>query len=198
MSLTPPASSPHFRIWEMRKQKVTQTLEKFSHESPVMTLLDLQDIGEEIRAILQFDTQTLVKLPGKDVELVGPVVTGLRYHHSFQSQAPIPWEVVTILFPMPVYHPNVNDNGGLCLGKPPANVPMDLILHMTWAALVLNTRLVTTTDWRVFNPEAAAYVRGHADRFPLTERGLLEPLPEKQGVSKTPIAKTPRHEETPS
>jgi hypothetical protein len=80
---------------------------------------------------------------------------------------------------MAVYHPNVNANGGLCLGKPPANVPMDLILHMTWAALVLNTRLVTTTDWRVFNPAAAAYVRSHKDKFPLTDRGLLEPLPTK-------------------
>jgi hypothetical protein len=154
-----------------------------------MVLLDMQDIGEEIRAILQFDTQTLVKRPGKEVRLIGPVVAGLRYHQSFQSQAPIPWEIVTILDPMPVYHPNVNPNGGLCLGKPPANVPMDLILHLTWAALVLNTRLVTTTDWRVFNPAAAAYVRAHADRFPLTERGLLEPRPEQPAAQSTSIDK---------
>lgn len=186
---TQPVATP--RIWTMRKQKNQATLEEFSKTSPVMTLIDFQDLGDEQRAIVQFDTQTLVKLPGKDVELIGPVVTGIRYHQSFQSQAPIPWEIVTLLYPMAVYHPNVNFNGGLCLGKPPANVPMDLILHMTWAALVLNTRLVTTTDWRVFNPAAAAYVRSHKDRFPLTERGLLEPLPPK------PIASNPDPNEEP-
>jgi len=173
-----PTESHLSRAWRMRKQKIEDTLELFAKDSPVMTLFERQDLGDEIRALVQFDTKTLVKIPGRDVELIGPVLAGLRYHQSFQSQAPIPWEVVTVLFPMPVYHPNVNQNGGLCLGKPPANVPMDLILHMTWAALVMNTRLVTTTDWRVFNPAAAAYVRSHADQFPLTERGLLEPLPE--------------------
>lgn len=167
------------RIWTMRKDKNRSTLEEFSKKSPVMSLIDFQDLGDEQRAIVQFETPTLVKLPGKDVELVGPVVVGLRYHQSFQSQAPIPWEIVTILYPMAVYHPNVNFNGGLCLGKAPANLPMDLILHMTWAAIVMNTRLVTTTDWRVFNPDAAAYVRSHKDQFPLCQRGLLEPLPTK-------------------
>ena len=183
MSNTPatPVQSP--RIWTMRKQKNLETLEQFSKTSPVMKLLDFEDLGDEQRAILQFETQTLVKLPGKDVELMGPVMVGLRYHQSFQSQAPIPWEIVTILYPMAVYHPNVNFNGGLCLGHPPANVPLELILHMTWAALVLNTRLVTTTDWRVFNPAAAAYVRSQKDKFPLTDRGLLEPLPPKQSSS---------------
>jgi len=167
-------SSPTTRIWNLRKDKIQRTLKTFAEDSPVMTLLEMHDIGDEIRAIVQFDTKTLVKPPGRDVERAGPVVTGIRYHQDFQSQAPTPWELVTVLFPMPVYHPNVNPNGGLCLGKPPANVPMDLILHTTWAGLVLNTRLVTTTDWRVFNPDAAAYVRSHSDQFPLTERGLLE------------------------
>ncbi len=182
MSNTPAASVESPRIWTMKKQKNKETLEQFSRTSPVMKWLDFEDLGDEQRVILQFETQTLVKLPGKDVELQGPVMVGLRYHQSFQSQAPIPWEIVTILYPMGVYHPNVNFNGGLCLGHPPANVPLELILHMTWAALVLNTRLVTTTDWRVFNPAAAAYVRSQKDKFPLTHRGLLEPLPPKQFV----------------
>ncbi len=179
MNETNPPHSPHSRIWEMRKEKLIETFETFSDISPVMWLMELQDLGDELRAIVEFHTKTLVKQPGKPPEFVGPVLTGIRYHQSFQSQAPVPWEIVTVLYPMPAFHPNINRNGGLCLGKPPANVPMDLILHLTWAALVLNTRLVTTTDWQVFNPEAAAYVRAHSDQFPLTERGLLEPLPDK-------------------
>jgi hypothetical protein len=180
----PPVPSP--RIWTMRKDKNRQTLEEFANKSPVMRLIDFEDLGDEQRAIVQFDTPTLVKLPGKDVERIGPVVTGIRYHQSFQSQAPIPWEIVTLLFPMAAYHPNINFNGGLCLGHPPANVPMDLILHMTWAALVFNTRLVTTTNWRVFNQAAAAYVRSRKDDFPLTDRGLLEPLPPKSPAAPKP------------
>lgn len=173
------ASNPPSRIWAIRKAKLIEALERFSSASPVMTLWDIEDVGEELRAVVQFDTDTLTKPAGQEVVLAGPVVTGIRYHQSFLSQPPIPWEIVTILMPMAIYHPNVNPNGGLCLGHPLAGVPMDLILHMTWAGLVMNTRLVTTTDWRVFNPAAAAYVRSHSHKFPLTERGLLEPLPAK-------------------
>lgn len=180
-----PMLSPQSRIWEMRKESIFKTLETFSQKSMVMNLLDAQDLGEEVRAIVEFDAKTLIKWPGKEVEMLGPVVTGIRYHQAFQSQAPIPWEIVTILFPMAVYHPNVNANGGLCLGHPLANVPMDLILHMTWAGLVLNTRIVNTIDWQVFNPAAAAYVRSHSNEFPLTDRGLLEPLPVKADPPKT-------------
>lgn len=166
--------SPYSRAWELRKEKIRETFKQFDEKSPVMHVLEIRDAGDEIGAFVQFDTKTLVKLPGGEVESVGPVLTGIRYHQSFQSKAPVPWEIVTVVFPMPVYHPNVNVGGGLCLGKPQANVPMDLILHTTWAAIVLNTRLVTTTNWRVFNPDAAAYVRSHTDQFPLTQRGLLE------------------------
>ena len=167
-------ASPPSRAWKLRKAKLLEDFKNFDQKSPVMHVLDLRDTGAAIEAFTQFDTKTLVKTQDGDVKLVGPVLTGIRYCESFLSKAPVPWEIVTVVFPMPVYHPNVNVGGGLCLGKPPANVPLDLILHMTWAALVMNTRLVTTTDWQVFNPEAAAYVRSHRDQFPLTERGLLE------------------------
>ncbi len=194
--------SPHSKAWSLRKEKILQVLGDFSQKSPAMSLLSFEDTGDEVRGIVQFETETLVKLPGQDVQLAGPVVAGIRYHHLFQSQAPVPWELVTILFPMAVYHPNVNAGGGLCLGHPAANVPMDLILHMTWAALVLNTRLVTTTDWNVFNREAAAFVRQHKGRFPLTERGLLEAVPLPAAVSQTavqnPTAPTPPKEEAQS
>ncbi len=182
-------TSSQSRVWQLRKEKIQEILKDFSQRSPVMSLLSLEDAGDEIRGVVQFETETLVKFPGREAALAGPVVAGIRYHALFQSQAPIPWEIVTLLFPMAIYHPNVSASCGLCLGHPTANVPMDLILHMTWAAIVLNTRLVTTTDWNVFNPQAAAYVRAHKDRFPLTDRGLLEPLPSrapKESIQKLP------------
>ena len=57
-----------------------------------------------------------------------------------------------------------------------ANLSMEVVLHQVWAALTFNMQLVTTEDWSVFNREAAAYVRSRVGEFPITPRGLLEPL----------------------
>ena len=162
------------RKWELRKDKFSQVLEQFDRDSPNMRLLAVEDAGDEVRAMVEFDTVTLVRPPGGNVQFRGPVLTGIRYHHRFLSIAPIPWEIVTILSPRAVFHPNVNEQNGLCLWHPQANIPLQQILHTTWAALVLNTRLVNTVDCQVFNHNAAAYVRAEHARFPLTERGLLE------------------------
>lgn len=167
-------SAVNDRVWNMRLDQIQRKLEQFNDGSRFMTVLGVETQDDEVRTVIQFDTPTLIKPPGKEVKFVGPVLVGLRYHKNFLSQAPIPWEIVSILQPPFIYHPNVNAAGGLCLGKPSANVPIDLILHTTWAALVLNTRLVTTVDWNVFNPAAAAYVRDHKDKFPLVPYGLLE------------------------
>ena len=168
------------RKWETRKNKLQLVLDNFSKKSPVFQVLWVEDRGDELRALVLFDTPTLVKQPGKDVELAGPVLAGIRYHQRFQSVAPAPWEIVTILKPAFVFHPNVNEVGSLCLGHPTANISLEQILHTTWAGLTLNTRLVTTEDWNVFNRAAAAYVRAQRDRFPLTPRGLLEQVEPKE------------------
>lgn len=169
-------NSQSSRAWDLRKVKLRRTLDDFAARSPNLKLHWSDDQGEELRAVVEFGTQTLVRFPGDDVRLAGPVVCGIRYHKDFLSLPPIPWEIVTILEPRFVYHPNVNPGGGICLGHPMPNITMEEILHTTWAGLVLNTRLVNTIDWQVFNRHAAAFIRSAAPgKFPLTHRGLMEP-----------------------
>lgn len=168
--------NPQDLKWSLRKKKITQVFEEFSATSPVFETLALEDRGDEIRAVAKFHTPTLVKRPGEEVTLEGPCVCGIRYHRKFQSEAPIPWEIVVIFEPMHIFHPNANPIQCLCLGHPMANVNMVTVLHQVWAALTFNMRLVTTEDWNVFNRRAAAYVRSRPQDFPLTMRGLLEPV----------------------
>jgi len=170
MKTQPPAD----RRWHMKKAKLRAVLQNFAARSPMMRLIAYNDLGEEIRAIVLFDTKTLVREPGGAVHLDGPVLAGIRYHQSFMSVAPIPWEIVTILSPPGVFHPNTHSGGGLCLGHPLPNISMEEILHTTWAAIVMNTKRLNVVDWQGFNPAAAAYVKAHLDQFPLTRRGLLE------------------------
>jgi hypothetical protein len=164
------------RPWELKKARHVRTIEGFASASPNLTLHHLEDSGEELRCVLQFETRTLVKPPGHKPFLVGPVIAGVRYHQEWLSRAPIPTEIVTILMPLGVFHPNVGPAGNLCLGHPGAGLTMEQILHSAWAALVFNMRIVNTIDWQAFNREAAEYVRNApAGTFPLTRRGLLEP-----------------------
>lgn len=162
------------RAWELRKTALRREMEELVARSPVLRLVEQADLGDEMRWLLRFDTETLVAPPGKPVRRAGPVTAGVRYAERHLSEAPVPWELVSLLDPLWVFHPNVNPAGALCLGHPPAGVPLAQVVHMTWAALVFNMRVVNTVEWEGMNPAAAAYVRAHRDTFPLTDRGLFE------------------------
>ena len=87
---------------------------------------------------------------------------GCRYHQRFLSEVPTPWEIVSILSPPFVFHPNINSAGALCLGHPPPAVRLQEIMHMTWAALVFNLRLADTVEWHGLNPQGGlAFVRAN-------------------------------------
>jgi hypothetical protein len=171
------------KIWTMKKQHLLRELDEVQKRSPVLRVMGTHDFGDELRVVALFETPTLTRAPDGVVRTEGPVTVGIRYHQRFLSEAPIPWELVTILMPRFPFHPNINLAGAMCLGHPPAGVSMKEILHMTWAGLVFNMRLMDAVDWHGLNPDAAVYVRANAERFPLTHRGLYEapePKPEKK------------------
>src|SRR5439155_6141503 len=136
----------------MRKAAFRRELAEFEAKSTVLRVVSAADLGDEFRCLLRFDTETLVAAPGGAVRRAGPVTAGVRYAERFLAEAPVPWELVSLLHPAWVFHPNVNPAGALCLGHPPPGVPLSLILHMTWAALVFNMRVVDTIDWHGMNP----------------------------------------------
>ena len=162
------------KIWDLKKRSLRQELEDVGRRSPVVQVVWVRDHGDELRAVVRLHTETLVRPPGGPVGRGGPVVLGLRYHRRFLAEAPVPWEIVTVLAPSFPFHPNINPAGALCLGHPPPGISLTQILHMAWAAVVFNLRLVNTVDWQGLNPEAAAYVRAHKEDFPLTPMGLFE------------------------
>lgn len=171
----PPAAGPAASAaWTHKLAKIEAVVGRVC-AGPNVTLIGQERRAAEFRAVLQFATPTLVRLPGAAPSLAGPVVVGLRYHERWLSHAPVSWEVATILSPVHVFHPSINPGGGLCLGHLAAGFSMEEVLHLTWAAIVFNTRIVNTVDWQVFRPEAAAFIRAHRDQFPITRRGLLEP-----------------------
>ncbi len=124
--------------------------------------------------MVAFDTKTLVADGNGTIRREGPVVLGIRYHERFLSEAPHPMELVTVLQPNDVFHPNCAGSGAFCLGHPAAGISLEWILHQLWAGLTFNMKAVNTRPGEIVNPEAAVYVRANAHQFPITKRGLFE------------------------
>jgi hypothetical protein len=163
------------RIWEQKKRSLEQVLREFAEKSPVLSVISTHDGGPEWRAVIMLDVQTLVKSPRGEVQRIGPVVAGIRYHERFTAEAPHPMEIVTILEPWRPFHPNIDSfSGAMCLGAPSAGIPLGLILHQTWHGLMFNMKAVNTRFGHVVNPFAAEYVRANAHLFPITRKGLFE------------------------
>jgi hypothetical protein len=170
----------HGLIWDRKKKALRAELDEFARRSPILSVKWFEDCGDEVRALLGFDTQTLVKSPGGHVQTCGPVLVGCRYHARFLGEAPVPYELISILEPRFVFLPNASPAGALCLGHPGPGISLMEILHLTWAALTVNLRVTDLVTWHALNVEAAAFVRANQERFPLTERGLLEaPAPRR-------------------
>jgi hypothetical protein len=164
-------------IWEKKLPSIIAELRRYERISRVLQLCGLQEFPDELRAVVQLDTVTLVRAANGQIGVAGPVIAGIRYHESFLSTAPHPMEIATILDPPGVHHPNLGRSGGVCLGKPIVGVSMESILNQLWAAVTFNMTIVNTISGDVVNAEAADFVRANAHRFPLCREGLLEAEP---------------------
>jgi hypothetical protein len=164
-------------IWTRKLPTIIAELRRYERISRVLQVYGIQEFPDEMRAVVRFDTPTLVRAPTGQIGLAGPVVAGIRYHQSFLSTAPHPMEIATILDPRGVHHPNLGRSGGVCLGKPVIALSMESILNQLWAAVNFNMSIVNTVSGQVVNAEAADFVRANAHRFPLRHEGLLEAEP---------------------
>jgi hypothetical protein len=161
------------RIWQERKRANERIVRDYAARSPVMQCLHCMDCGAEWTAIVAFNTKTLVE-HGGTIRREGPVVLCIRYHELFLSEAPHPMELVAVLAPHGIFHPNCGSSGGLCLGHPPAGISLESILHQVWAGLMFNMKAVNTRPGQIVNAEAATYVRANTHNFPISRRGLFE------------------------
>jgi hypothetical protein len=137
--------------------------------------VEAQETADEYRSIWLLAIRTLVQRSDGTVTSRGPVLVGLRYHESFLAEAPDPCEILSVLLPPRLYHPNATPGGVFCLGRPAPGLSLEFILSQAWAGLSLNMRTVNTRSGDILNAEAAQFVRANASRFPLTQRGMFEP-----------------------
>ncbi len=171
MNVTP-SPSGQSRVWACKKQSIVADLRAAEAHSPVLDVLQLTVRPDEIRAVLGFGVPTLVAPERDEVRLEGPVIVGVRYNETFVTRPPVPWELVSILLPQKTFHANLHPSGGLCIGSPPAGISMESILHLTWAAITLQS--YNTIEWQGLNKSAADFIRRHASAFPIVGTGLNE------------------------
>lgn len=168
------------RIWQRKKASLEAAAKDFSKRSPVLELMQCDDLGDEWRSAWLVLVATLVRISGGKLGVVGPVALGIRYHESYLAEAPHPWEIATVIQPRGLYHPNAVASGAICIGRPEVGVSLEYILNQAWAALTFNMKSVNTRRGDILNPDAARFVRANAERFPLTEKGLFE-TPDEPG-----------------
>jgi len=161
------------RMFEIKKESLNRDLERYQ-QGKMLAALGCEATEQEWRAVVLFHTKTVVKARNGEVTTAGPVVCGIRYHERFLSEAPHPFEVVTILEPRGIFHPNCSATGALCLGHPTAGLTLESILNQVWAGLSLNMKVVDTRPGNIVNREAARWVVANAQLFPLCRQGLLE------------------------
>ncbi len=117
--------------------------------------------------------QVLV-LDEKGIQRSGPCQLGFRYHQHHLSCAPESTELVTVLFPTNIFHPNITPSGTMCVGHTRPGFSLEAIAHQVWGGLNMNSQFVKTTHGHVLNWNAAQYVRQNLHLFPFTRRGLFE------------------------
>lgn len=161
------------RMFEIKKESLNRDLERYQQGKRLIAL-GCEATEREWRAVILFHAKTVVKGRDGEIALAGPVVCGIRYHERFLSEAPHPMEIVTILEPRGVFHPNCSPSGAMCLGHPTPGLTLESILNQVWAGVNLNMKVVDTRPGNIVNRDAARWVVANAQRFPLCRHGLLE------------------------
>jgi len=163
------------RAWKAKKKALHRDLVVAAAKSPVLRIEHFAADEGSVRALVTYRVPTLVTPERGELRLAGPCVVAIRYHARWLVEPPIPWEVVTVFHPLCCRHPNIGKANGLCLGATPAGLSMTAILEQTYAALTLSS--YNTVEWEGLDADAAAFVRAHADRFPIVPTGLYEAPP---------------------
>ena len=162
------------KMWAVKAQSLTEAAHDFDRRSPALELLEHESHGDEWRSMWLMKAVTLRQRQDGTIHVAGPLLLGIRYHKLFLAEAPHPMEIVTVLHPARVFHPNCSPSGAICLGHPLPGLSLETILHQTWAGLTFNMGKVNTVDGEILNVAAAHFVRANAERFPLTHKGIFE------------------------
>jgi len=119
------------------------------------------------RYVAQFSCTSLIKIAGQEPRKTEAQFDfGICFPDDYLRE-PEPKQVVTVLRPWTVYHPNVA-GPFICLGRLTGGTPIDDILFQIY-------EIISYQKWSAhdgLNEEACEWARGHQDLFPLDRRPL--------------------------
>lgn len=133
-------------------------------------LLQLQpEPGEEPRRyIAHFSCEGLVRLPDGKIARANSFLVGIQFPTDYLRTVD-PRVVATILQPLNAcWHPNVGEDGRLCLGHLPPGTGLTEILFQIWDVLTYNRYAASDG----LQPEAMEYARQNRHLFPIDRRPL--------------------------
>lgn len=160
-------------IWEQRVESCDRAARQLDRDSPNFKLLATNRQPNEWRMVFSMLVHVMVS-DQLGIHRAGPCQLGFRYHRRHLACAPEPTELVTVLFPNNVFHPNIAPSGTMCLGHTRPGFSLEAIVHQVWGGLNMNCQFVNTTHGEVLNGRAAEYVRQNLQHFPFSSRGLYE------------------------
>jgi hypothetical protein len=118
--------------------------------------------------LVELRCKGLVQLGTGEVAERDRFVIGVSFPSDYLRRAH-PAEVLTLLEPQTVFHPNIRGSG-ICVGRlTPGTRLVDLIYQ---CFEILAYVKVTMREDDALNREACAWARSHVDRFPIDRRPL--------------------------
>lgn len=122
------------------------------------------------RYIAEFRSKGLVRSPGGDVVEADRFEIGIWFPSDYLRRAE-PFQVLTWLRPIDVFHPNISAKfPWICVGKLAPNTPLVDILYQCFEIITYNK--VTMREDDALNAEACVWARMNQHRFPIDRRPL--------------------------
>lgn len=118
--------------------------------------------------LVEFRCKGLVSRGDGEVVEHEHFVIGISVPSDYLRRA-YPAEVLTVLSPLNVFHPNVR-GPAICVGRLKPGTPLVDLIYQCFE--ILTYAKVTMREDDALNRAACAWARGHVDRFPIDRRSL--------------------------
>ena len=137
-------------------------------ESDLFRLLPLGSPAD--RYIVEFRCTGLVERAAGDVVEADRFQVGIRFPSDYLRTAN-PFQVLTLLGPRNVWHPNISAAAPvICIGRLAPGTGLVDIVYQVFE--ILTWHKVTMREDDALNRAACQWARGHRDRFPVDRRPL--------------------------
>ncbi len=153
-------------IWESFLRHQYAEITELVANSDVVEILQHSPIPPDLY-VLRFHCKGLVKT-ADGIEEADWFDVGIRFPEDYQRRVEVA-EVVTVLWPPGIYHPNIRFPF-MCLGHVHPGTDLKDLVYQIYEILSFNNYSVH--EGNALNPEACSWARRNQARFPLERRPL--------------------------